>query len=74
MISDVRKITTKKGDKMAFVTLVDLDEMIDVTLFPDVMDEHKSLLSVGRIVEISGKKSAFGGKQNAIEADKIELK
>ena len=43
MITDVRVIKTKKGDAMAFVTLMDLDEIIDVTVFPQAFGAFKHL-------------------------------
>ena len=34
MISTLRTLTTKKGDPMAFGTLEDLDDKIDLVFFP----------------------------------------
>lgn len=73
MISEVRSIKTKKGDTMGFVTLVDLDELIEVTCFPDFWAAYRSSLRVGSVVEIGGKKSTYNSKQNLVEALKIKV-
>lgn len=72
IITHVSKIKTKKGDTMAFLTIEDMDESIEVTLFPSVFDEYKALCREGKIVEIRGIKSAYNGKQNAVEASVVE--
>jgi DNA polymerase-3 subunit alpha len=72
MVSEVRSIKTKRGDKMGFATIVDLDERIEVTCFPDVWHEYRNLLHCGNIVEIGGIKSTFNGRENAIEAQLVE--
>lgn len=73
MIQNVRKIKTKKGDDMAFLTIVDLDELIDVTIFPQMFREHREMMREGNIVQIGGTKSDYGGRENAVQADKIIL-
>ena len=71
VVKAVRQIKTKRGEQMAFVTLVDLDEMIDVTVFPNTWKENRERLREGCIVQISGNKSDYGGRENAIEAERI---
>jgi DNA polymerase-3 subunit alpha len=66
VITEVRVIKTKKGDPMAFVTVMDLDEIIDVTVFPNDFLKHRELLKKETIVEITGQKNTFGDKQNAM--------
>lgn len=68
IITAVRSHVTKKGDKMGFCTLEDLDEKFEITIFPEAWAEERKKILVGNIVEIHGKKSEFNGKQNAIEA------
>ncbi len=55
MIAGVRTITTKKGDRMAFVTLEDMNGACDVTVFPKVYEATKDILHEGRIVLVRGK-------------------
>ena len=41
MITDVRQITTKKGDTMAFVRLEDLQGPVEVTVFPALWEADR---------------------------------
>ncbi len=49
MASDVQKRTTKKGDPMAIVTLEDLENKIDVVVFPKTYKEAASLLTTDEV-------------------------
>jgi len=55
MISAVRELITKKGDKMAFVTLSDQKDAIEMVAFPTVYLEQKDLFAIGTCVAIKGK-------------------
>jgi len=55
MISAVRELITKKGDKMAFVTLADQTDQIEMVAFPNLYAEQKDLFVVGTCVAIKGK-------------------
>ena len=48
MIAEVRTITTKKGDTMAFCRLEDLHGSVDVTVFPQLFNEKKPLWATGQ--------------------------
>lgn len=72
MLTSVRAIKTRNGDPMGFATLMDLDEMIELTLFPKEWATFREVVKEGFIVEVSGQKSTFGGKQNLIEVKNIE--
>lgn len=62
-IQDIKQHTTKKGDKMAFVTASDESCLIDnITVFPDAYKEISCLLSKGNTLLIQGeinKQSSF---------------
>jgi len=73
IISAIKPHKTKKGDKMGFLTLEDMNERIDVTVFPEGWETNRKLLKVGNIVEIMGKKSEYGGKNNSISMDTIKV-
>ena len=51
----VNQITTKKGDRMAFITLEDLQGQCDVVVFPRTWEETKDLWVQDRIVLVRGK-------------------
>ena len=55
MVQRVRRITTKKGDTMAFVTLEGSGGVVDAIVFPKVYERFKNKLIVERILVVSGK-------------------
>lgn len=54
IISEIRKIKTKKKDDMAFVTIEDLSGSVSVTLFPNQYDNYKDLLKKDEIIYVYG--------------------
>ena len=54
-ITALRRITTKKGDPMAFVTLEDVEGSIEITVFPRTFKETEELWEMDRIVIVRGK-------------------
>jgi len=73
MITAVKRITTKNGDRMGFLTLSDLDESIDVTVFPDQWSKHVTDLKVGNIVEIWGQKNNYRGSERTLELRDLKV-
>jgi len=55
MIRRVRRITTKKGDTMAFVTLEGSGGTVDVIVFPRTYERFKNKLVVESVIVVSGK-------------------
>ena len=55
MIQRVRRIATKKGDTMAFVTLEGSGGTVDVIVFPRTYERFKDKLVVESVVVVSGK-------------------
>jgi len=54
-IQRVRRITTKKGETMAFITLEGSGGTVDVTVFPRTYERFKDKFVVERVVVVSGK-------------------
>jgi DNA polymerase-3 subunit alpha len=54
MITAAKEITTKKGDKMAFVTLEDYDGKIEVVCFPKAYEKCKDAIRAGNVVIVKG--------------------
>ncbi len=54
MILEVRRITTRKGQEMAFVRVEDLEGSVEVVVFPKVFDRCRSLLQPEQVVLIKG--------------------
>jgi DNA polymerase-3 subunit alpha len=55
VISAVKKITTKKGDPMLFVTVEDLEDNMEVIVFPKTLQGNGTAFEEGKSVFISGK-------------------
>lgn len=55
MVQRVRRITTKKGDMMAFLTLEGPGGTVDVIVFPRTYERFKAKLVVDQVLVVSGK-------------------
>jgi DNA polymerase-3 subunit alpha len=55
VITSVRHLRTRRGDRMAAVVLEDLTGTVSATAFPNVYEEHKSLLTKDSLVVLEGK-------------------
>lgn len=56
IITNVKQITTKKNDEMAFVALETLDGMKDCVVFPKTYKKYKQWLKVDNVVMTRGRK------------------
>ena len=54
LVSSIKEITTKKGDRMAFLTLEDMKGFVEVILFPEVFKAAQPLLSSGDPILVRG--------------------
>lgn len=54
-IQEMREITTKKGQKMAFVKIADLNTEIEVILFPSVYQQTSGIWERDKVVLVKGK-------------------
>lgn len=67
MITEVKQHFTKRGEKMAFITIDDIDDLsCDVVIFPKSYISFKDILTEGNIIVIEGKCS-----DDSFIADKI---
>lgn len=55
LISRLNKITTRKGEPMAFVLVEDFEGSVEVVVFPTIFKQHQELLKEDNIVIIQGK-------------------
>lgn len=55
LLSNTRKITTKKGDPMIFLTLEDTKGEYDAVIFPKDYDKYKNKFEKGDILFVQGK-------------------
>lgn len=71
MIETVKELLTKKGDRMAFITLSNLEDSIEMVAFPEVYQNNRHLFTAGTCVAIKGKLS-IRNEQPSILIDKCK--
>ena len=78
LVPKIRKITTRKGQMMAFITMEDKSGSVDGVVFPrtyealkDILIEGKPMLVAGRINEKDGDKSLVVEKTKIIDVEKF---
>ncbi|MBQ7924514.1 MAG: DNA polymerase III subunit alpha [Clostridia bacterium] len=71
MIAASKKLKTKSGQFMAFVTVEDMYGSIECVCFPKVYDKIRSFLENDRVVSVTGKLSIDADKAPAIIVDKM---
>jgi DNA polymerase-3 subunit alpha len=54
LVKSVKEISARKGDRMAFMTLEDLEGLTEVTVFSDLYAQRRDVVQVGEPVIISG--------------------
>jgi DNA polymerase-3 subunit alpha len=68
LVSTVKTMLTKSGEKMAFITLADTTESIESVVFPKLFKEHTGVIIPGACLLIKGKVSVRNGEASiAIE-------
>ncbi len=72
IIENIREITTKKNERMMFLSVADFTDSVDVVIFPKVFEEFKSVIAVDNCVAIKGKISKRNGETSFI-ADKLKM-
>jgi DNA polymerase-3 subunit alpha len=70
LIKSIKYHITKNNEKMAFVTIEDIESNIDLVIFPRIFKDKNSLLEVDRIIAVKGKCSINEEKISVI-ADEI---
>ncbi len=73
MVLSVRKITTAKGDIMAFMNLEDFKGIVDVTIFPRTYEKSREMLEVGKMLVIKGKVQYRNEKVNLLVQEMWDL-
>ncbi|ERJ10975.1 DNA polymerase III subunit alpha [Haloplasma contractile] len=61
-IEQIRTILTKKGDKMAFLTISDDLRAIDCVVFPKTYESQKNNIASGTVCELTGRITERDGK------------
>ncbi len=73
VITKIVDKTTRKGDKMCFVTLEDKNNRIEFIVFSSVLEEYGYMLTTDNIVGIYGEISARGENEVKIIMQKAEV-
>jgi DNA polymerase-3 subunit alpha len=71
IVTTVKSMLTKKGDRMAYLTLEDLQGVVEVIVFPDLYKNAADLIVPERLVRITGTIDR-GDKGMKIRGSKIE--
>ena len=66
LIQDIKRIRTKKGEAMAFITVQDETGSLSVTLFPEEYAKFNSLLKEQEMLVITGKSERRNGRSQII--------
>ncbi len=72
LIENVKELITKKGDKMAFVKLVNQTDNIETVVFPETFQTYRNLLEPGTCVAVKGKFN-LRNDEPSILIDKIKV-
>lgn len=73
IVTKVQKILTKKGEQMAFIEVEDTTGMVEVLIFPSVLQKHFALIAESRILLITGRVSDKDGVPKFLADDVKEL-
>lgn len=55
VVSKIKRVTTKKGEMMIFLTLEDMSNSIEVIIFPSILNKFHQLLQEDMVVGIKGR-------------------
>jgi DNA polymerase-3 subunit alpha len=66
IIEEIKPITTKKGDAMAFIKLTDFSGTMESVVFPRTLVEFRSAFVVDKCLAVKGKVSERNGQKSMI--------
>jgi len=72
IVQQFKKIKTKKGDMMAFATLSDLEESVELVVFGSVLETAEPALAVDTIVLVRGKVDHKDANKTVVLAQQVE--
>ncbi len=72
IIGGFKKINTRSGSSMAFISVEDLYGSIECVAFPNVYEKIRDFVAVDKIVRLSGKIQLEDGKAPVIILDKMQ--
>lgn len=72
IIEEIKPITTKKGDAMAFVKVADFSGELETVIFPKVLAEFKNAFIPDKCLALKGKVSERNGQKSMI-VEKVKI-
>ena len=66
MIESIRPLMTKKGDKMAFIKLVNRKDTIELVMFPKLYEVQHTLIEPGKVIAVKGKVNVRNDEKSII--------
>ena len=72
MVTQAKKIKTKKGDWMMFATLYDLETSVEIIVFGSVLESAEQALAVDTIVLVRGKVDHKDANKSVVLAQQVE--
>jgi DNA polymerase-3 subunit alpha len=72
IIQQFKKIKTKKGDMMAFATVSDLEESVELVVFGSVLETAEPALAVDTVVVVRGKVDHKDANKSVVLAQQVE--
>jgi DNA polymerase-3 subunit alpha len=73
MTKNVKEHTTKKGERMAFIEIEDLDGAVEATVFADLYVIHKELLQSGDPIVLIGTREGEGETPKLLAQDIVRI-
>ncbi len=73
IITSIKRIVTKKGERMAFLSLEDLDGFCEVVVFPALFEKSKAWLNIDKLIFVKGRIDLRGEKPKVIGGDLFPL-
>ncbi|MDD5696869.1 MAG: DNA polymerase III subunit alpha [Candidatus Pacebacteria bacterium] len=71
IISNIKKIITKKGQPMMFMKVQDLTDRIEVVVFPSLIEKNPDIFKENKIVSVTGRTDVKDGSPKVI-ANEVE--
>jgi DNA polymerase III subunit alpha len=71
IVSSIKRIVTKAGKPMLFLSLEDLTDKIEVVVFPSIIEKYPTAIQENKIVLVAGRLNTYQGIQKFI-AEEIE--
>ncbi|HET9093810.1 MAG TPA: DNA polymerase III subunit alpha [Solirubrobacteraceae bacterium] len=72
MISQVKRLRTKKGDPMVFATLEDLSGSVELVIFADTLEEAAGAVEVDAVVLVKGKVDHKDASRTCVVASSVD--